>query len=374
MNKTLLFAINVDWYFNLHWRERIFSEMTAGYCVHLCMSETSENNCWSGIDFSRLELSRATTGLLCNFKTLLSCIRVFLKVRPVAIHSVTVKPNIMFGLLAAMSRTPILITIPGLGTAFSADGRKAKFICRLLLFLYLIISKNKKAVFVFENRSDMALFRNSGICSNENSTVVPGAGVNIQRFEKKPVIRRKGEALLLLFAARLLKKKGLYELVRAVSELKDEGFSAILNVAGLIDCDTLDAIPISQVEKWHQEGRINWLGQVDDMETVISESHVIVLPTQYGEGIPRILLEANACGRPVIASKVPGCSDFVRNKKNGLLVEPGNNDDLKRAIKYMNDRDFCVKLGKNGRRLVENYYTDKHVIDCYRKIYNKLLT
>lgn len=373
MEKTLLFVINVDWYFNLHWRERIFSEMMSGYRVHLCMSETAENNCWNGFDFDRLCLSRSTTNIYCNLKTLFSSIRVFLKVRPTVIHSVTVKPNIMFGLLAVIFRTPILITIPGLGTVFSAEGRKAKFVRKLILILYWMVSKNKRAVYIFENQSDMAIFKSAKICNNENSFVVPGAGVNLHRFEKKPFNRRRNDALRLLFAARLLKKKGLYELVRAVSELKNEGFSVILNVAGLIDSDTLDAIPVSQVEKWHQEGRINWLGQVDGMETVISENHVVVLPTQYGEGIPRILLEANACGRAVITTNVQGCRDFVINEKNGLLVEPGDHKQLKHAIRRLNNRELCIAFGENGRQRVEKYYTDKHVINCYRKIYIRML-
>lgn len=373
MKKKLLFAINVDWYFNLHWRERLLLNMTPGYWIHLCLSETTENNCWVDFQFQSLSLSRSSISILSNLKTLYDSLRIFWKVRPDAIHSVTVKPNIMFGLLALVFRKPILITIPGLGTIFSAFGKKAIFIQRFILAMYWLTAKNKRAFFIFENDSDLAFFKKKKISSELNSSVVPGAGVNVTRFRKEPFRWGNDGTLQILFGARLLKKKGLFELVNVVWDLIQDGYPVVLNVAGLIDRDSLDAIPISQIELWHQEGKINWLGQVDNIETVITNNHVIVLPTSYGEGMPRILLEANACGRPVIASNIPGCSDFVINEQNGILFELGNHEALKNAIIRFFDKNFCKLIGDNGRKLVEQYYTDSHVIECYRRIYNERL-
>lgn len=371
--KKLLFAINVDWYFNLHWRDRLLSKMASGYGIHLCLSETIENNCWADFEFHRWKLSRSSISIWNNLKTLWGSIRILYSVRPDAIHSVTVKPNIMFGLLALIAKKPILMTIPGLGTIFSDDGMKAKIIQRVLLAMYSLTAKNSRAFFIFENSSDLNLFEKNGICSKLNASVVPGAGVNVSRFKKEPICWKKGGVLKLLFASRLLKKKGLCELVDAVGELKREGFPVVLNVAGLLDNDSRDTIPVSQVEYWHREGKINWLGQVDNIENVIAENHVVVLPTSYGEGMPRILLEANACGRPVIATNIPGCSDFVINEENGLLFEVGNHEELKQSIRRFKDKDFCISIGENGRKLVEQHYTDEHVLKCYCEIYNKKL-
>ena len=369
MKKVLLFAINVDWYFNLHWKERLQSEMVSGFDTHLCLSETNKNNSWEGFKFSNLTLSRSSMGIWNNLKTFLDAIRIFRDVKPAAIHSVTVKPNIMFGLLALVYRKPVLITIPGLGSIFSREGTKAGIIQRLLLSVYWLIAKNIRATFIFENSSDLALFKDKGICNESNAIAVPGAGVDINRFKTIPMKWNANDELHLLFAARLLKEKGLYELVDVVSDLKQEDFPVSLNVAGLIDKDSREAIPLSQVEQWHQQGKIHWMGQINEMEAVIAANHVVVLPTRYGEGLPRILLEANACGRPVITTNIPGCNDFVINEKNGILVEVCNDEALKQAIKRMRNKALCSELGENGRKHVEQSYTNKHVIECYKQIY-----
>jgi glycosyltransferase involved in cell wall biosynthesis len=373
MKKTLLFAINVDWYFNLHWRDRLQSEIVAGFDTYLCLSETKDNNNWGEFKFRKISLSRSSMGLWNNLKTFWGAFRIFREVNPTVVQSVTVKPNIVFGLLALAYSRPILITIPGLGYVFSNNGFKAWSLQRLLLFLYRIIAWNRKAAFIFENTSDLALFQKKGICNGANSIAVPGAGVDINRFTKRPMRWNESGELKLLFAARLVKGKGLYELVEVVSELRREGFPVSLSVAGLIDTDSPDSIPLRQIEQWHRQGKIQWMGEIHDMETVIAANHVVVLPTRYGEGLPRILLEANACGRPVITTNIPGCNSFVMNEKNGIIVETSDCQALKHAIKRLRNKTLCLELGENGRKHVEASYTERHVIDCYKEIYQTRL-
>lgn len=370
--KKMLFAINVDWYFNLHWKERFLSDMTSGYDLSLCLSVTEETHRWNGFNFYRLNLSRSSIGVWSNVKTFTNSIRIFKTVKPDAIHSVTVKPNIMFGLLALFHFKPILITIPGLGSIFSAIGLKPKIVRLLLLLIYWMISKNRNAFFVFENTSDLTLFKRFKICNDSNAITVPGAGVDINLFKPTPLQWGEDGDLQILFAARLLKDKGLYELVEVVSCLKQEGFPVSLNVAGLIDNDSRETIPLRQVETWHEERKLNWLGQIDNMQEVIAQNHVVVLPTRYGEGLPRILLEANACGRPVIATDIPGCNDFIKDGVNGFLVKPDDNHALKHAIKNIRNKSLCEELGRRGRNIVEKSYTKKHVIENYKKIYRQI--
>ena len=178
----------------------------------------------------------------------------------------------------------------------------------------------------------------------------------------------------LLFAARLLKGKGLYELVEAVSRLRKKGIKVSLNVAGIIDDDSKETISVEVLENWHQQNKIKWLGQVNQgMAEVIAQNDVIVLPTRYGEGLPRILIEANACHRPVITTDIGGCRDFVIDGENGLIVETCDHQALELAIIRLTDRMYSLQLGENGRKRVEEFYTDNHVIACHQKIYRSLI-
>lgn len=364
----LLFAINVDWYFNLHWKDRLQKDMASEFDLHLCMSETQKNR-WKGFKFHPLKLSRSSINLISNLKTGWNAYKIFKFIKPDLIHSVTVKPNIIYGLIALWFRKPILITIPGLGSIFSVKGYKPLIIQGLLLTAYFFIGLNKKTFFIFENKTDLSFFLKIGICTELNSVAVPGAGVDINRFRNTPMRWHDNNNLKLLFAGRLLVEKGLHDLVSAVHNLRLKGFLINLSVAGIIDTDTHNAIPISTIEKWDHEGKLRWLGQIKKMENLIPGYHVVVLPTRYAEGLPRILLEANSCGRPVIATNVPGCNEFILNGKNGILYNGGDIASLEKAILKFMDKSFCERLGHYGRKYVTESFTDIQVIDCYKNVY-----
>ena len=364
--KKLLFAINVGWYYDLHWQDRVKSEMTDGFETHLCMSKPTNP---TEKNMHALSLTRSSIGLLDNFKTFYQALKIFNKVKPDTIHSVTIKPNIMFGLIALYSKLPIFLTIPGMGSMFSQATLKSKLIARAILTIYRLVGKNDKSVFIFENRTDMQTFIDHGICSKSNAVTVPGSGVNIDEYNASR-IDTSTQPLKLLFAARLLEGKGLQELVVATQNIKNSGVDVTLNVAGIIDDDSNEAIPLSQLEEWHRQGKVNWMGQINGgMQDVIAANDVIVLPTRYGEGLPRILIEANACRRPVITTDIGGCRDFVINNETGILVRICDPKALEDAIKRLNDRKYCAELGECGRLRVEAFYTDKHVIDSYVEVY-----
>ncbi len=366
----MLFAINVGWYFDLHWHARINSKMTDGYDVHLCMAKPGKHN----NNVHEINLKRSSVGFFNNMKTFYQMYKTFCKVKPDLIHSVTIKPNLMLGLIALIYRKPILITIPGLGSLFSQNTIHSKLAANVIILLYRLISINKKAAFVFENKTDLELFKKKRICRRANGYTVPGSGVDINEYSAPKLNIDSSDGLNLLFAARLLRGKGLYELVDAVSSLRKKGVKVSLNVAGIIDDDSNDAIPLNVLENWHKQNKINWLGQVDEgMTDVIAQNDVIVLPTRYGEGLPRILIEANACRRPVITTDIGGCRDFVQDGINGIIVGICDPQALELAITRLTDRVYSAQLGENGRKRVEEFYTDNHVIVCYQNIYRSLI-
>ena len=256
----LLFAINVDWYYELHWQARIKSDMTAGFEVEICLASTEGATEYPGYKTRIIGLSRSSIGLYNNIKSLYAARAVLRESRPDIIHSVTIKPNLFFGLLARIYSLPILVTIPGLGTVFSSAGLKYSVLKAVIGFMYRVIGKNSKSWFVFENHEDRQRFLDDKVCTEANSVVVPGSGVNIEQFSYVPEAEDREGEIVILFAARLLRGKGLDDLVQAVRQLNGHNRRFRLDVAGIVDSDTREAIPLAEIERLHGKGEINWLG------------------------------------------------------------------------------------------------------------------
>lgn len=374
MKKNLLFVANVDWYFDLHWKERVFSEMTSDFELAISYTQTKEKDSKLPVKLLPLNIRRSSINLFSNLTSLVQSAAILHQNHFDLIHTVTVKPNLYFGFLARIRHIPIVLTIPGLGTIFSSNGYKFKLLRKIILFLYRFVGKNGKAYFVFENKHDRNLFLKENICLITNSTVVSGAGIDLEKFRYTVPPSLGSKPVQLLFAARLLKGKGLDELIKATGLINASEKRIDLNVAGIVDNDSQEAIPLSQVKNWHNKGKINYLGQVTDMPELLSRSHIVALPTTYGEGLPRILLEASACGRPVITTNTPGCNDFVEDGVNGILVNPGCTNELVEAIEKLMDQKKRIIMGRVGRDKVEKEYSTKQVIKQFKDIYQKLST
>jgi glycosyltransferase involved in cell wall biosynthesis len=148
-----------------------------------------------------------------------------------------------------------------------------------------------------------------------------------------------------------------------------------LRVAGILDESQADAMSLAQIEHWADSGKLEWLGQRDDMPRLIGESILVALPTRYGEGIPRILIEAAACGRALIATDVAGCREIVSSGENGILVSAEAGIDVwANAIdELLHDNDKAARMGLAGRRLVEAEFSDARICRETLALYENLL-
>ncbi|WP_250657398.1 glycosyltransferase family 4 protein [Alkalimarinus coralli] len=371
--KNMLFAINVDWYFNLHWKDRIFSRMTKGLKTQVCYSKTEEYTVTNDdIETITYSLHRSSINPVSNLKTFLSCIKIVNNSQPSIIHSVTVKPNLFFGLIARSRKIPILITIPGLGSVFSTGSLKFSVYRKIILFLYKVIAKNN-CYFVFENPSDKRLFTKLSICAPQNSALSPGAGIDLSKFKFNADIASPDNKIRVLFAARLIYGKGLEDLIKAIDLLNQKRKIFQLDVAGIIDAESPESIPQSQISYWQQAGKINWLGQVEDIPGLLKEVNIVALPTRYAEGLPRILLEAASAGRAIVTTDNPGCNSLIKHNYNGQLVAPRNIEQLASALQVYQDRDLRLLHGHRARQSIEEKFTIDFVIDCYKEAYDFLL-
>ncbi len=378
--RKLFFFINVDWYYDLHWQERILSEMTDSFEVHVCMSsepgsaqEQARPGSYAGrpIVYHDISMHRTSAGILSNLKAFLAIRRLLREIQPDLIHTVTIKPNLLGGALARFSRQPILMTLPGLGTVFSESNVKNRVLRSFILLLYRWIGRNPQAGMVFENEADRALFRSEGVLSPNGGYLSPGSGVDTERFQPADT-SPPTPPLTVLFAARLLNQKGLDDLVAAADQRRAAGQPIRILVAGIQDPSAPDAIDMRIIEAWHATGQIEWLGRVDEMEALFRRVHVVSLPTKYGEGIPRILIEAAACGLPVLTTDVGGCGEFVLNGRTGRTVSPGDIGALAKALEEMENEGLRREMGRAARERVVASYSRAHVIDTFRGIYSDL--
>lgn len=362
----LLYIINVDWYFMLHWLDRAKAAKDSGYDVHIAMQHTDLKYCQrlKGLGFHtyKLPISRKSINILTELRTLAAINRLLKELKPEIIHSVTIKPNIYAGLCSRIRGIPIIASITGLGTTFSSKKYElARIVKYFIQNAYRLAFAHPKTKVLFENIDDLNQIVCGGFITRDQAVLIPGAGVNTNLYSPTPPL--PSPPINVLFAARLLRNKGLYQLVDVISAIRSDGIDICLTVAGIIDNDALGTIPINQLESWHKQGFITWLGQVEDMPKLINDSHIICLPTLYGEGIPRILIEGASCGRPIVATDTQGCREIISNNENGLLVCPHSKPELKNALSALaTSPNVRKEMGIRGRKVVEEKYCSNIVI------------
>ena len=370
MNKSLVYVINVDWYFRLHWIERAVYFKKQGYFVHIVTNFTDntikEELSSLGFICHHLPLQRKKINLFSEIQTIHYLKSILARIDPNLIHCVTIKANIYSGLINRyFLKRPIVYGVTGLGAVFSSRLLKFILLKKIVVALYKRISViNSK--FIFENSDDLLLFKKAGVLKNNNGAVIKGAGINLRRFlPSMPPCNRN-----VLFAARLLKDKGLHILIKAKKNLEKRGCPFVINVAGIIDNDVSSAIPMCQIEAWAENGDINWLGNVKDMPSLIENNDIVCLPTTYGEGVPRILIEAASCQRAIVATDVSGCREIVFHGFNGLLAIPNDSESLAECLKkLLENKDMLIQFGSNGRKKVKLEFSQEMVFKKTLEVY-----
>ncbi|MEZ8367735.1 glycosyltransferase family 4 protein [Vibrio cyclitrophicus] len=375
MSKKIVYIINVDWYFRLHWLERAEYFQSLGFNVHIISSFSNDdikNELASkGFICHQLSVKRKSVNIFREIGSLFRLKRILDEIEPELIHCVTIKPNIYAGLLNRLFfNKPIIYSITGLGAVFSSNSMKFNLLRHVITTLYKFISSSK-ARFIFENNEDYKLFDELDILKCGNGRVIKGAGIDLTRFSPSlPPLNKN-----VLFGARLLKEKGLGCLVEAKQILESQGIEFTLNVAGIIDDDVSSAIPLKKIEFWVKRGNINWLGNVKDMPELIKQNDIVCLPTTYGEGVPRILIEAASCQRAIITTDVVGCREIVSHNVNGLLAQPGDVVSLVNCLRALLENDEkTLEFGVKGRKKVEEEFSQEMVFEKTLKVYDDLGT
>jgi len=375
----IAYFVNAAWYFELHWLDRSEAAIKQGYEVHLisCFADREIKKqledkgivCWN------VELNRFSKNPLKNIATLLAFNKICKKIKPDFLHLITIKPIIFGGLYACLTRTPFIVSFVGLGRLFGEKkGLINQIIYYFVLSIYrLLFSCNKKSQVIFEHNSDYAELSKHIKFNPENVHIIEGAGVDRYKFCYEP--EPAEDNFTILFASRLLWSKGLGNVVDAVELLRRRHpeNKITLNVAGFLDSTDPDRIKIEKILEWEKQGTIVWLGKRNKIQELIKESHIVVLPTMYSEGVPRIIIEACAVGRSCIVGNVAGCKAIISDGFNGCVLKDNTSEEIAEKIQFLQDNgDVRKSYGVRSSEIVKNRFSKEIVIAKTLDIYNAL--
>lgn len=368
----LLFVVNDAAFFLSHRLPLALGALDAGYEVHVATpaSAASATVAGHGLRHHVLDMRRGGQNPLADFRTLVSLGRLYRRLRPDIVHHVTVKP-VLYGSLAAraLAVPAVVNAVSGLGYLYLAGGWKARARRAMVSALYSAAFGHRNTRIIFQNTDDLAALCTTQ-AEREKATLIRGSGVDLECF--RPAAEPDGSPVVML-AARLLWDKGVGDFVAAAELLRARGATARFVLVGAGDPANPSEVPAGTLRGWEGAGTVECWGQRDDMPEVLSRAHVVCLPS-YREGMPKVLLEAAACGRPVVTTDVPGCRDAIVPGETGLLVPPGDPAALADAIAtLLASPALRARMGRAGRSLAEREFDVRMVVDRTLRIYGELL-
>jgi glycosyltransferase involved in cell wall biosynthesis len=307
MKPRLLFFISEDWYFWSHRLSIARAARDAGFEV-LVASRVGQHRELiekEGFKLIPIGLKRKSRNISKEIFSVLEIARIYRRERPDIVHHVAVKPVLYGSLAARLTGVPAVVNaVAGLGFVFMGKGGIAAILKYLFIFAYRLAFLSPNTIGIFQNPEDLRLFVESKVIKKEKTFLIRGSGVSTSHFIYLP--EPLGISTLVL-AARMIWDKGIGNFVEAARILKNNGIGCRMILVGRPDSDNPKSISEKTLRSWDSEGIIEWWGYREDMLEVFAQSNIVVLPTTYGEGVPRVLIEAASRGRAIVATDVPGC-------------------------------------------------------------------
>ncbi|MBT7470123.1 MAG: glycosyltransferase family 4 protein, partial [Candidatus Cloacimonetes bacterium] len=297
-------------------------------------------------EYFDIKMNNQGTNIIEDFFLFWRFVRLYKKIKPDVILQFTIKPNIYGTIAANFLNIPCINNIAGLGTLFIREN----WLSKIVKLLYKFSQQFAKKIF-FQNRDDAELF--SKIIKQDKCDILPGSGVNLEKFSPR---KKETSEFSFLLMARLLWDKGVGEYIEATREVQKKYPDIKFKIIGWLDVDNPSAVSKTQMNKWINEGVVEYLGAKDDVRDYIANSDCVVLPSYYREGVPKSLLESASMARPIITTDSIGCREVVDINVNGFLCKPRSVDDLVDKMKKMILLSSLEReeMGKNGRKKMIN--------------------
>ncbi len=370
----LLYVVNIPRFFLSHRMPLALAARQSGYDVQVATSVQDSDSVGSildqGLRLHPIPLSQHGMNPLSELRTINALRRLYAALKPDLIHHVSIKPVLYGGIAARLTRQRAIIhAMSGLGYVFASGELRASLLRQITRPLFRAVTASAQNRMIFQNADDRQFFVKHGMISSEKAVLIRGSGVDenvftaqAERLDKLPVV---------LFAGRLLWQKGIGEFVEVARRLRGR---ARFRVVGYEEASSPLNVSAARLKAWAEEGLIEWLGKRDDMPQVYAASNIVCLPSTYGEGVPRVLIEAAACGRACVTTDKPGCREIVRQGENGVLVPPEDIDALAAAVEgLIRDPALRQEMGAKGRQVVLDGFTLRQVVNETLELYQELL-
>ncbi len=360
MPPRLLFVVAASHYFISHRLSLALAAQKQG--MEVAVATTSSKNFSEdkrhieslGIKVFEVPFHRTGINPFNDIPTFKALYSVFKHFKPDILHNVALKPILYGSFIGKITKIPKIINaIAGLGYVFTSHTLKSRII-RTILLPFLKFSL-KKTVIIVQNPDDEATIRTWLGHSADSLHLIQGVGVNTDNFSPAPSLPHNH---VITLVARMLWSKGIGEVITAAKRLKIAYPQATIQLVGAPDLQNPDHVPENTLQKWHNEGLIQWLGERTDVAEIYQNSQIALLPS-YREGLPKSLLEAMATGLPIITTDAPGCKSLITGT-NGLLIPSRNSDALYHAIKMLLDNySLCQKMGHASRLLALSTFSER---------------
>lgn len=370
--RKILYVVNEASFFVSHRYQLAVGAKARGYEVHVAavggasVKEIREQ----GFIFHDLPMSRSGKNPFKEIITFFAILKLLRNIKPRLVHLVTIKPVLYGGIAARLVGIHgVVAAISGLGYMFLSEGLKAGVARFLIKFIYGISLGKDNLRVIFQNSDDRDLFVRLGIVDNEKVELVRGSGVDLTQYRALP---EPNGTIIVCMAARLLRDKGVREFVEAAKYLRDRGVDAKFQLVGDVDFGNPASITLEELEIWRKERHVEILGFCKNIAELFASAHIVVLPS-YREGLPKVLVEAAACGRAVVTTNVPGCRDAIKAGSTGLLVPKQDSIALGLAVeKLVISPELRRKFGKAGRLLAEQDFDVNQIVQRHLDIYESL--
>lgn len=367
-------VVNEDRFFLSHRKEIALAAQEAGWDVTVVCKDTGQRKDVEALGLKMLELPVNPTGMnpLQEFKTWRFLYTLYKKNRDAVVHHVGLKNILWGGLAAKLARVNgVVNAVSGLGTIFS--GNKLGMTAKGILAIMRFSNKRKSVKVIFQNQEDRELFLQHRVVCLSQVEFIKGSGVDLNAFKYVP--EPESEKLKVVFSARMVKEKGVIELIEAANQLKQDYEGKVeFWLCGRLAVNA-DAVSQEELETRCDRKYIQWLDFQSDMKSVLEQCHIVAFPSYYREGVPKSLIEACAVGRPIVTTDSVGCKDVVDDGVNGFLIPVRDSEALAQKLRILfDDKELRVRMGKASREKAEKEFGIEKVVEKHLVIYQIVMS
>lgn len=362
VGRRVVFLVTEDWYFLSHRLPIARAARDVGMDVHVITRVERHGDAIrkEGFTLHPLSWHRRSGGVGGAIAALVRIRRLLWRLRPDLLHAVALKA-VVFGAISNVGLPAIpVFAITGLGFAFTENSARAVVVRAMLLVVFRVAVDRSNAVVLLQNDDDKALLKRNGFVRRAALRTIRGSGVDTVRFAPMPSPIEDVPTIAVV--SRMIAIKGIADLVAASQKLQTRGAEHRLMLVGNPDAHNPSAIPAEMMREWSRAPWIDWLQGSDDVREVWAKAHIAALTSLGGEGLPKTLLEAAACGRPLVATDVPGSRDVVVDAVSGFLVPPQNPDAIANALgRLIEDSELRARMGTAARRRIEACFSQEQI-------------